>query len=86
MELTMTNVDELGFSWVHLGLGKFKKSMNFCLGGQREKRFFWKLLKYYHKHALRELPPLLCIAAAIATPTAPAISFPPPPLFLIVTI
>ena len=80
----MTNVDELGFSWVHLGLGKFKKSMNFCLGGQREKRFFWKLLKYYHKHALRELPPLLCIAAAIATfialatPTAPAI---PPPSF-----
>lgn len=63
MELAMTNVDgKLGFSWVHSGLGKFKKNIDFCLGGGREKeRFFWKLLKYYHKHALRESPPLLCL-------------------------
>ena len=33
----MTNVDgKLGLSWVHLGLGKFKKNIDFCLGGGRE--------------------------------------------------
>lgn len=34
----MTDVDgKLGFSWVHLGLGKFKKNIDFCLGGGRER-------------------------------------------------
>ena len=26
MELAMTNVDELGFSWVHLGLVKLRRA------------------------------------------------------------
>ena len=35
----MTDVDgKLGFSWVHLGLGKFKKNIDFCLGGGERKR------------------------------------------------
>ena len=38
MELAMTDVDgKLGFSWVHLGLGKFKKNIDATWVGERER-------------------------------------------------
>lgn len=68
MELAMTNVDgKLGFSWVHLGLGKFKKNIDFCLGGGREKDSFgncWNIitsLPLENHHHYYVLPLLLLL-------------------------